>query len=218
MKYNKRQIMLRAWELKKTQNTNYTLSSALKIAWKEAKTKANNFIIDKVYRENINTIKKVCWWHSVHFKIEYEDILSKANEIFIKIYYKYTNNKISFNKFLYISLNNYLKVFCKKEILRRKREEFIYFQNTPIEEIKNDKVKELSNLSKEILNYCLEENTKKEMNYQKTVYKDKIYTYPIKIKKISTGSIFKYFKKFYRPIEIKEAFKEIKFILREEAI
>ena len=214
MKYNKREIMLRAWQLIKS-NKEYTLSTALKQSWKEIKSKNN---INVVYKENLQTIKNMCWRYSNFYKLDYNDMFSKTNELFIKIYNKYTYDKIGFKKFLYIQLNNYLKMYGRKEILRSNRENLIYFQNTSPIEIKKQKKKELSELSKKILNYCIEENTKKETIYNIRKYKDKVYKYPVKIKNITMKNIKNYFKQFYSSVEIQDAFNEIKYILKKELI
>jgi hypothetical protein len=207
--YNKSVIFKSAWKYIKENND--TKSIAFKKAWKEAK-------LNKVYKENIPTIKKVCWRYTIWFKLDFDILFSKANEIFLETYDKYNYGKIPFKKYLYIQLNNYLKMYCKKEILRKKQEEIVYHSNHTIEEIKIKEKQELSKLSKQILNYCLEQNTKNRVVYQKRKYKNKVYSYPVKIKNISIGSIKEYFKKQYKIIDIEEAFKEIRYVLKKELI
>lgn len=174
--------------------------------------------INKAYKENQKTIKMMCCKYSIWFKVDYTDLISKSNELFISIYNKYNYEKITFKKYLYIQLNNYFKMYCKKEILRKKREDLIYYQNHTINEIKIKEKKELSKLSKQILDYCLIQNTKKEVVYNKRKYKDKIYNYPVKQRNITISSIRDHFKSLYTKNEMINAFNEIKYLLKKELI
>lgn len=174
--------------------------------------------MEKIYKECLPTITKICWRYSLYFKIDYNDLFSKSNELFISIYKKYTYEKIPFKKFLYIQLNNYLKKYCSKEILRKQREKIICYNSKTYSEIKIKETQELSEISKKILDYCIEQNSKKEMQYQKVLYKNKIYSYPTKIKSITMKNIKEYFLKLYEPYQINEAISEIRYILKKELI
>lgn len=175
--------------------------------------------MSKAYKENLTTINKTCRLYSIKFKIDYEDLLSESNEIFINSHKKYFFSQMTFKQYFYMQLNNYLKMYCKKEILRREHNKIIEFSLPAIyEEIKKEQQR-LSDLSEAILNYCLDQNTESEMVYQKIKYKNKVYNYTLNLEKITQKNIKEYFKNLgYSLKDILGAITEIKYLLKKELI
>jgi len=212
--YNKSNIFKNAWfiynyKLKKSYT--YSFSSALKLAWRKEK--------EKIYNNAYKIINKVSWYYSIKYKLDYDDIYSYCNELLLQIIKKYKSSIGTFEGFLFKQLNFYVSNYCKKEKLR-KEHDFILQFNLPIiyENIYKEK-ENISKLTEQIINYCINKNINSKMIYQKIKYKNKIYNYALNLEKITQKNIKEYFKNLgYSLNDILNAFREIKFLLKEGMI
>lgn len=168
-----------------------------------------------LYKKNYDNIKRICYVYSKYYHLDYEDLLSLANESFMISYKKYTYNKVPFKNYMLFNLMNRIKNYKRKENWIKNKENFIIFNPFFIE-----------NYEKSEIN--IEKNTKKMMNdiiSLLTLPNFKQILQPFLKSKMNMSRIPEYaiknyllFHKKYRLFQITEAFQEIKLILREDLI
>lgn len=169
--------------------------------------------MEKEYKQNQNLIKRLCFRYSKNYGIDFYDLLSYCNEVFIKIYNRYTYNKLPFEKYLFIQLHNYLKTHCKKLLLNREREQMIRIRNNLYfyEDHYKEK-KELKGLSKQILEFCINpDNYDKLKQYNKNKYEK----HEISKRRVQNYFVDNFNCKIFR---LWKAFEEIKLYLKEDWI
>lgn len=213
--YNKSNIFKNAWfiynyyKLKKL--ANYSFSKALKLAWKKEK--------EKIYNNAYKIINKVSWYYSIKYKLDYDDIYSYCNELLLQIIKKYKSLIGTFEGFLFKQLNFYINNYCKKEKLKKEHDLILKFQLPTLYKFTYQEKINISKLTKQILDYCIDKNIESKILYQKRKYKNKIYKYAINLEKITQKNIKEYFKNLgYSLNDILNAFNEIKILLKKELI
>lgn len=204
---DKSKLLKLAWNYIKQ---GFNKSESFKLAWQ--KLKETNYI-NQQFNDNYEMIKKVCKYWSFKFHIDYNDLITESYEIFLKVQKKYTYDKIKFSEYLYIQLNNYLKMYIKKLFKINKRQNDLIIKIEPFKsyEFKNNNIQK--DLVKDILEFCIKPEAKTILQqYEKAKVN--------KRKNITADSIKKYFNEVLGISNylINNAFKEIKIILKQELI
>lgn len=173
------------------------------------------------YYKNLKSYtKRICTCYANSYKIEYTDLLSYADEIFLKSCYKYKYQKIEFQKFYRSALHQCLRKKINSDFLKleRRQKAFreLYLKQNDHYFIKVDFDKpKLSDFVVKVLDFCMKEDPIKKLEpYAATKNKK------LKSNKIYKYSLEKYFKKVlnFSRKEIIQGEKEIKYLLQTNQI
>jgi len=168
LKYNKSRIFKRAWKYKKSKNVG--MNYALKRSWRiEKNTRKGTDLKD--YK---NMIRKVSFYFSNKYKVEYEDVEAQAYLIFCETLEKYDNTKSSFSTYLYTRLNGYLNLYLKKNINNDyeyidEGKDKIFDKFCKILEFYDQINTELSEDVKKVLDYILNNQRRKKASKYSTI-------------------------------------------------
>lgn len=165
------------------------------------------------YRKYFRLITAVCWKYVKKYKVDFDELLSHGNEIYVESLLSYDKLKAEFSTFLYQQLYYGLSIFCKK-IIKIKDEVFIeenisvfyqFDKNILLEQLLKRTTTRTGEMIREIL-----DNPQGFLFYNR---EDKKYSSKKEINKSIVQRFF--LDKGWRVSEIRSSFAEVRSLLKE---
>lgn len=199
----------------------------------EKKEKLN---FNELYVQNEKMIKKYCCLLSRYYNLNYEDLYSESNEIFLNCTKKYKQNQISFSQFLKKQMITYLHYYCKSYYNRILSKEIKIMnklilefnranKNIPnidesIQKIKNNILSisdEINQIIIDIIEFCIKPNMINELKPYMKKTKNRKQKYALKPSKYA---IKYYFNENYgySHQKMEKAFQGISVLLQKDLI